>query len=100
MRHAVLILWCLASVGAWFFGRLHLARFLLTLSFEMPLWLEKLIRWGLWTVIQDDKPDPEDIETIGIGLLILASFVVVAPVIFMVSIFGWRRLNARRFRGR
>jgi len=100
MKRATLALWCLVTIGVSCLGANYLARFLLSLSFDVPLWLENLVRYGFHIVYHYDTPDAGDIEDGVTLLLLLASLVVAASVVSLFSVFAWRRLSGRWFPGR
>lgn len=100
MKRAALVLWCLAATGVSCLGATYLARFLLSLSFDVPLWLDKLVRYGFHVVYQYDTPDAADIEDGVALLLLLASLIAVTSVVSLISVFVWRHFSARRFPGR
>jgi hypothetical protein len=100
MRRAALIHWCLASVGVWYFASVQLARVLPTVSFDVPLWLANVVRYGFHVVYHYDTPDAGDMDD-GVTLfLVLGTFAVVGLVVSLASAFVWRRLSARWFLGR
>jgi hypothetical protein len=100
MKRAALVLWCLMTLGVSCLGGMYLARFLLSVPFDVPLWLEELVRYGFHVAYHVDTPDVGDLEDGVALLLILASYIVVTMVVLLVSVFAWRRLSVRWFLGR
>lgn len=81
MKKLALFGWCVASAVVWLVAGWAISNGLLSLTGEMPLWLEHVIRVGFRVVYHDDTPDPEDMQTVAITLFILAVFAVFAVVV-------------------
>jgi hypothetical protein len=95
MKKLALFGWCVASAVVWLVAGWAISNGLLSLTGEMPLWLERVIRWGFRVVYHDDTPDPEDMQTVAITLFILAVFAVFAVVVVWLSRLAWKRVSKK-----
>ncbi|SEJ41175.1 hypothetical protein [Paraburkholderia diazotrophica] len=80
-------------IGGWWLGKA-----ISSFSFEMPYWLDVMIRAGMRLAGAPDPLEPEDIETFGLMALWLACCIVVAALLGIALFLLRRDLKKRHVR--
>jgi hypothetical protein len=80
----------LALVGGWW-----LAQFVGTLPYEMPSWLDSVIRGAMRLTRSTQFDNTDDIETIAIIVTFLACFALLGALLALANFAGCRVLSRR-----
>lgn len=100
MRRLAFMGWCIGSVALWFALVFLMGHFILSRIWqEIPIGFYETVNNGMLWIVRRFKPeyDPGVLQMEDPGLLLLLGVIcaISAAAVIPLSVFGWRRIDAR-----